>query len=404
MYSHRGDFLRHLAQTSPAPMGLEVVAARGVRLKDVQGRWLYDLIGGISVCSLGHAHPIIQQAIKKQLRKFSHVMVYGEMVQGPQVLFAKKLSEFLPPPLDCVYFVNSGTEATEAAMKLAKRATGRPKIAAFHEAYHGSSQGALSLMGSEYFRGAYRPLLPGITTLHYEQKESLQQIDQSTAAVFFETVRAEAGTRPVSQEFLNALCARCRETGTLLVLDEIQTGLGRTGPMFSTSTLGFVPDMVLSAKALGGGMPIGALISSPQLMRHFSHAPILGHLTTFGGHPLSCAAGLAGLKFIAKEGLGEQAVAKEAAFRHYLNHSKIQGVFGRGLLLSLEFEREAFNFKVIEQCLKLGVVSDWFLFNAKSLRIAPPLIMTEKEIKKICGLILEAIDRVVEAERKETSG
>lgn len=400
MYSHRGDFLRHLAQTSPAPMGLEVVAAHGVRLKDVHGRWLYDLIGGISVCSLGHGHPVIQRALKKQLRKFSHVMVYGEMVQGPQVLFAKKLSEFLPKPLDCVYFVNSGTEATEAAMKLAKRATGRPKIAAFNEAYHGSSQGALSLMGSEYFRGAYRPLLPGITTLHYEQAESLQHIDKATAAVFFETVRAEAGTRPVSQEFLNALYARCRATGTLLVLDEIQTGLGRTGAMFSTSTLDFVPDMVLSAKALGGGMPIGALISSPQLMQHFSHAPILGHLTTFGGHPLSCAAGLACLKFIAKEGLGEQALAKEAMFRHFLQHSKIQGVYGKGLLLSLEFENEAFNFKVIEQCLKLGVVSDWFLFNAKSLRIAPPLIMTEKEIKKISGLVLEAIDKVAEEEIK----
>lgn len=394
MFSHRADFLRHLAPTSPAPMGLEVVSAKGLYLKGIDGKRYLDLISGISVNALGHQHPYIVRAIQKQSRTFSHVMVYGEMVQGPQVKYARLLSSCLPDSLSSVYFVSSGAEATEGAMKLAKRATGRSGFVAFQQAYHGSTQGALSLMGSHYFTDAYLPLLPDVQHAVYEDLESLNCISHKTAAVFIETVRAEAGAVPVSTEFLQQIQTRCREVGALLVLDEIQTGMGRTGSVFSLEQAGIVPDILLLAKSLGAGLPLGAFIASPELMGLFSHKPVLGHLTTFGGHPLSCAAGYAQLKFILKHRLWEQAAEMSEQFKTEVAHEKIKHIRGKGWLMGLEFESNTFNFAVLRKALELGLVSDWFLFNDKSLRVAPALTIGQAELKKAIGFIHRAIETI----------
>lgn len=394
MFSHRSDFLRHLAQTSPEPMGLEIVSAKGLYLKGIDGKRYLDLISGISVNALGHQHPLLIKAIQKQSRKFSHVMVYGEMVQGPQVRFAKLLCSCLPEPLQTVYFVNSGTEATEAAMKLAKRATGRSGFVSFHQSYHGSTQGALSLMGGAYFTDAYLPLLPDIQHARYEEPESLNAITEKTAAVFIETVRAEAGAIPVSIDFLKKIQAKCKETGALLVLDEIQTGLGRTGTLFSMEQSGIVPDVLLLAKSLGGGLPLGAFISSPELMGTLSHKPVLGHLTTFGGHPLSCATGYAQLAYIRKQRLWEMAQERSAEFREKVAHERIQKINGLAWLMGLEFDRSQTNFAILRKALELGLVSDWFLFNDRSLRVAPALTIGSADIKKAVGIIHRAIEAV----------
>lgn len=394
MFSHRADFLRHLAPTSPAPMGLEVVSAKGLYLKGIDGKRYLDLISGISVNALGHQHPYIVRAIQKQSRTFSHVMVYGEMVQGPQVKYARLLSSCLPDPLSSVYFVSSGAEATEGAMKLAKRATGRSGFVAFQQAYHGSTQGALSLMGSSYFTDAYLPLLPDVQHAIYEDSESLNCISHKTAAVFIETVRAEAGAVPVSAEFLRQIQARCREVGALLVLDEIQTGMGRTGSLFSLEQAGIVPDILLLAKSLGAGLPLGAFIASPELMGLLSQKPVLGHLTTFGGHPLSCAAGYAQLKFILKHRMWEKAAEMSEQFSTEVAHEKIKHIRGKGWLMGLEFESNTLNFAVLRKALELGLVSDWFLFNDRSLRVAPALTIGQAELKKAVGIIHRAIEAI----------
>jgi len=394
MFSHRSDFLRHLAQTSPAPMGLEVISAKGLYLKGIDKKRYLDLISGISVNALGHQHPILLKAIQKQSRKFSHVMVYGEMVQGPQVKFAKLLTSCLPDPLKSVYFVNSGTEATEGAMKLAKRATGRSEFVSFQQAYHGSTQGALSLMGGAYFTDAYLPLLPGVHHAVYEAPDSLSIITEKTAAVFIETVRAEAGAIPVSVDFLIKIQKRCKETGALLVLDEIQTGLGRTGALFSLEHSGILPDIVLLAKSLGGGLPLGAFIASSELMSTLSHKPVLGHLSTFGGHPLSCATGYAQLAYIRNQRLWERAQESAAEFREKIAHERIQKINGLAWLMGLEFDRSETNFGVLRKALELGLVSDWFLFNDRSLRVAPALTIGSADIKKAVGIIHRAIESI----------
>ncbi len=392
--NHRELFFRHLAQTSPAPLAIEIVKAEGALLYSADGRELIDLIGGISVCNTGHRHPRVVEAIKKQVDDYLHVLVYGELVQSPQVLYAKALTDHLPPSLDSVYFTNSGAEATEGAMKLAKRATGRTGIVAFKNSYHGSTQGALSIIGDEYWRNAYRPLLPDILHLDYNSSESLDSITTGTACVIAETVQAESGIRAPSREWMQALRKKCDEQGVLLVLDEIQAGFGRTGSLWAFGQFGIVPDMVLLGKALGGGMPLGAFVASRSLMMQFSDNPVLGHITTFGGHPVSCAAGLASLQILLDEQLVDGVRRKEALFLSRLVHPLIRAVRSCGLWMAVEFDSFDTNKKVIDRCLEKGVLTDWFLFAPECMRIAPPLVLGEAQIGQACDTILQSLDEI----------
>jgi acetylornithine/N-succinyldiaminopimelate aminotransferase len=321
--------------------------------------------------------------------------VYGEHIQGPQVRFAKHLCSLLPSTLNSVYFTNSGSEAVEGAMKLAKRYTGRAGIISFKNAYHGSTQGALSILGDEFFKNAFRPLLPGITSLEFNNEQDLHHINNKTAAVFVEPVQGEAGVVPAKKVFLEKLRKRCTETGTLLIFDEIQTGFGRTGTWFAFEQYGVVPDVLLCAKGLGGGMPLGAFISSAGILSALSHSPVLGHITTFGGHPVSCAAGLASLEVIEKENLLDTVKEKERLFLHLLQHKHIVSRRSSGLLLALDFESTEMNTQIILSCLEKGLISDWFLFNSGSMRIAPPLTISEEEIRFACSAILESLNEPI---------
>ncbi len=390
LMNQRELFLRHVAQTSTAPLALEIIRAKGCKMWDKQGKEYLDLISGISVCNIGHGNPLVVQAVKDQADKYMHLMVYGELVESPQVMYAKRLSELLPPSLDSVYFTSSGTEATEGAMKLAKRITGRTNIVAFKESYHGSTQGALSVMGSEYWRNAYRPLLPGIVHLDHNVLDQLHLIDEHTACVIAEPIQAERGVIAPSKEWLHVLRNRCDETGALLVLDEIQTGFGRTGHLFAFEKFDIVPDILLLGKALGGGMPLGAFVSSRERMNAFTDNPVLGHITTFGGHPVSCAAGLAGLEFLLEEKLIAQVAAREQMFRNLLAHEKIKAFRSVGLLMTIEFDSYSTNKKIIDCCISKGVFTDWFLFASHCMRLSPPLIISEEEIKQACNIIIEA--------------
>ncbi|MGB3076870.1 MAG: aspartate aminotransferase family protein [Chitinophagales bacterium] len=393
MLSERQLFLRHVAQTSDAPMMLEIERAEGIYLYDVNGKAYIDLISGISVSSIGHLHPDVINAIGAQLKKYLHLMVYGEFVQSPQVKYAALLTAFLPEKLNTVYFTNSGTEATEGAMKLAKRLTGRTSFVSFHNSYHGHTQGALSIMGNEYWKQAFRPLLPGNQLLNFNDQFGLEKITTETAAVIMEPVQSEAGIVLPSHDFLKLIRSRCTETGTLLILDEIQTGMGRTGTLFCFEQYGIVPDILLTAKAFGGGMPLGAFISSSENMQSLTHDPVLGHLTTFGGHPVSCAAGHAALEVLLKENLMSGVEYRRSLFQKYLVHPAIKSFRSIGLLIALQFEEEVFCKKVIANCIASGVITDWFLFNGSCLRIAPPLLITEIEIVCACELILQAIEK-----------
>ncbi len=381
-------FFKHIGQTSPAPLGLEIVRAEGVYLYDVTGKKYLDAIGGISVCNTGHRHPDVVSAIKDQADRFLHVLVYGELIQSPQVEYAHLLASYLPEKLQSVYFTNSGTEATEGAMKLAKRFTGRIEIVAFDYSYHGSTQGSLSLMGDEYWRNAFRPLLPGISHLKYNYLADLDRITEKTACVVAETVQAENGVIKPSKEWILALRKKCDETGALLILDEIQVGFGRTGTLWGFEQYGIVPDILLLGKALGGGLPLGAFIASKKMMDSFTDQPVLGHITTFGGHPLSCAAGLAAMKVLIKEKLIDFIREKETQFRKRLVHPSIKSVRSAGLLIAVEFENFEINKRIIDGCLRDGLLTDWFLFASACLRIAPPLTITSEEIEEICRIIL----------------
>jgi len=391
MLTLRQLFLANNAQTTDFPLLLEFERAKGVYMYDGNGKAYIDLISGIGVSNLGHGNPHVIEAIKEQLDKYMHLMVYGEYVQSPQVRFAERLVSLLPPHLNSVYFVNSGTEAVEGAMKLAKRYTGRSRIVACHNAYHGSTHGALSVMGNEEYKQAYRPLLPGIDLVRFNEPTDLQMITEETACVIIETVQGEAGIRVPDKAYMLALRERCSQTGALLILDEIQAALGRTGKLFAFENFDIVPDILLMAKALGGGMPVGAFISSDKIMGALKENPILGHITTFGGHPVCCAAGLAALEVLLNESLVARVDAKEALFRQLLVHSAIREVRGKGLMLAVELESFEFNKKVIDRCIENGVVVDWFLHCSNSMRIAPPLIITEEEITKACDIILESI-------------
>jgi acetylornithine/N-succinyldiaminopimelate aminotransferase len=392
MLTPRQLFLRHQAQTSEFPLLLEIERAEGVYMYTPEGRAILDLISGIGVSNVGHRHPRVVQAIKDQLDKYLHLMVYGELVQAPPAQLAHALAATLPAPLDTVYFTNSGTEAIEGALKLAKRHTGRTGLVSSVNAYHGSTHGALSITGSEDFKNSYRPLLPGVSHLRYNELADLALITEHTAAVVLETVQGEAGVRLPLPGYLPAVRQRCTEVGALLILDEIQCGFGRTGTQWAFEQFGVVPDILVCAKGMGGGMPIGAFISSPEIMVGFQTNPILGHCTTFGGHPVSCAASLATLQVIQEENLLAGVAAKAQRLRAGLVHPAIREVRNCGLLMAVEFDSFEVLKPIIDRALaEEGVLTDWFLFCDNSLRIAPPLTITEAEIDAAVARLLRAI-------------
>ena len=411
--NQRELFLQHIAQTSPTPLTLEIVKAEGSILYDAAGKEYIDLIGGISVANTGHRHPEVIAAIQKQLDAYLHIMVYGEFIETPQVQYAKLLTDHLPSSLNSVYFTNSGAEAVEGAMKLAKRITNRTQIVAFKNSYHGSTQGALSIIGDEYWRNAFRPLLPGILHLEYNSFESIHSITEQTACVIAETVQAEAGIIVPSVEWMQALRKKCTDTGTLLVLDEIQAGFGRTGKLWGFEHFDIVPDVLLLGKALGGGMPLGAFIADRKLMQSLTDNPILGHITTFGGHPVCCAAGMAAMKVLlggrnsvpsdqrnrVPLSMMDTVAEKEKLFLSLLVHPKIKAVRSLGLWMAVEFDSFETNKKIIDYCIyahgrgerpDVCVLTDWFLFASNCLRISPPLIITDEQIKYACKVILES--------------
>jgi len=393
--NNRQLFLSHIAQTSPAPIGIEMVKAAGIHLWDKDGKKYVDLIAGFSVCNIGHSHPKVVKAVQEQAAQYMHLIVYGEFIEAPQIAYAKLLTDLLPPSLNCVYFTNSGAEATEGAMKLAKRVTGRSKIIAFNKAYHGSTQGALSVMGDEYWRNAFRPLLPDVYHYDYNDDAVLNEIDSCTACVIVETVQAESGITAPSREWLQAIRQQCDAHCVLLILDEIQAGFGRTGSLWAFEQMGMVPDILLLGKALGGGMPLGAFIASQRMMHTLTYDPVLGHITTFGGHPVSCAAGKAALEVLL-EGNYIQAVSeKERVLLQQLIHPAIISRQHCGLWMSLQFASEKIAKSVVHQCVQNGLITDWFVFAPDRLRIAPPLIITEAELTEVCATILRSIDEVV---------
>ncbi len=384
-------FQQHIAQTSPAPLTLDIVKAEGNYLHDRNGKQYLDLIGGISVCNVGHGRQEVIQAIKKQAEEYLHIMVYGELIQSPQTEYAQKLQQYLPDSLNCVYFTNSGSEATEGALKLAKRLTGRPEIIACNNSYHGSTSGALSIMGDEYWRNAYRPLLPGVWHYEHNSQELIDAINDKVACVVIEPIQAEAGVKTPDTLWIKALAAKCKETGTLLIVDEIQCGFGRTGTMWGFEHFNIVPDIVLLGKALGGGMPLGAFVSSFDNMQAFTDNPVLGHITTFGGHPVSCAAGHAAMDVILNEHIIDTVAEKEALFHKLLQHPKIKAVRSKGLLMAIELESDTAVLQCIDKCITKGLFTDWFLFASHCIRVAPPLTISHDEIKTACEIITSCL-------------
>ena len=391
MLNSRQLFLHHVAQTSEAPMMLEIVKAEGIYLYDANGNIYTDLISGISVSNVGHRHPHVLKAIQEQLNCYMHLMVYGEYIQYPQVKLATKLAAHLHG-LDSIYFVNSGSEAVEGALKLARRFTGRKKIISFKNAYHGSTTGALSLMSDHYFTDPFQPLLPEIYHINTENYIELEAIDEHTAGVFVEYIRGEAGAEVVSTEFLTAIRNRCTETGALFIADEIQTGFGRTGSLFAFTQHSFTPDIIVMAKGMGGGMPLGAFAASRSLMECLTHDPVLGHITTFGGHPVSCAASLATLETILEIDLKNHINSLESLIRSKLQHPLIHCISGKGLLLGVDFGDVITAQKVITNCIQQNIITDWFLFAPHKMRIAPPITITLEEMSISCDKIMAAIE------------
>ncbi len=390
--NERQLFFQHIGQTSDSPMALEIERAEGIYLYDTTGKRYIDLISGVSVSNVGHRNPKVVQAVKNQLDKYMHLMVYGEYIQSPQVQLAKLLTEVLPKNLNSVYLVNSGSEANEGALKLAKRYTRRSEIVAFKNAYHGSTHGALSIMGQEDFKNSFRPLLPDVRFLEFNNELDLEQISRRTACVIVEPIQAEAGIILPENHFLRKLRKKCTEMGALLIFDEIQVGFGRTGSLFAFEQFNVVPDILTLAKGLGGGMPIGAFVADKEIMDSFKTNPILGHITTFGGHPVSAAAALASLEFILENRLVESVVEKGDLFRKNLNHNAIKSIRGVGLFLAIELENFDKVLQTLKNSIELGVVFDWFIFCDNYFRIAPPLIITEDEIIETCEILKKALD------------
>ncbi len=394
-YTLRELFFKNVAQTSPSPLGLEIQRAEGVFLFTQDNRKIIDLVSGVCVSNTGHGNSEIIESVERQLRQHMHLMVYGELIQSPQVEHATLLTSVLPETLDTVYYVNSGSEANEAALKLAKRVTGRREMISFYGSYHGSTHGALSMMGSEELKNSFRPLLPGVSHIRFNSFEDLSLITESCACVIAEPVMAEAGVLSPVNDYLKALRDRCAETGTLLIFDEIQTGFGRTGEMFSLQKYGVVPDILTLAKALGGGMPLGAVVASQYLMKAFISNPVLGHITTFGGHPVSCAAALASLKLLLRESWVSCVNEKSAIFVEKLKeHRLVKEIRAEGLLIAVDLKDEELAKEIMPLLIDEGVLSDWFLFCPTAFRIAPPLIINIEEINYATERIVRALERL----------
>ncbi|MBQ6939719.1 MAG: aspartate aminotransferase family protein [Alistipes sp.] len=394
----RKQFLEHVGQTSPAPMLVEVERAEGSFFYTPEGKRYFDLVAGVSVSNVGHANPEIVRAVQEQAAKYMHVMVYGEMVERPQVEYARRIAELLPGDLDCVYFVNSGAEAVEVALKLAKRYTGRTELVSMRRAYHGSTHGAMSMMGTpegEEWKSEFRPLLPDVKSIEFNSFDDLRHITQRTAGVLCEVVQGEAGVRLPDPEWLRALRCRCSEVGALLIFDEIQTGMGRTGEMFASTKYGVTPDVVCLAKAFGGGMPLGGVAANRAILYSFTNNPCLGHITTFGGHPVCCAAGLAALNYLINNKVVESVEHKGALFEERLrSHPRVLEIRRSGLLLALELGKSEYLYRLMEIFKEEGIMSDWFLYCDTAFRISPPLTISESEIEECCQIIIRSLDRL----------
>ncbi|MBR3792945.1 MAG: aspartate aminotransferase family protein [Alistipes sp.] len=394
----RKQFLRHVAQTSPSPQLIEVERAEGVFFYTPEGKPYYDLISGVSVSNVGHANRAVVEAVQRQAAEYMHIMVYGEMVERPQVEFARLLAQTLPSPLDSVYFLNSGAEAVEGALKLTKRYTGRTEMISMRRAYHGSTHGAMSMMGQpegEEWKSAFRPLLPDTKAIRFNHKEDLKQITERTACVLCEPVQGEAGVRPPEDGFLQALRERCTEMGALLIFDEIQMGMGRSGEMFAMQRYGVTPDVVCLAKALGGGMPLGAFVSSQEIMTTLTHDPVLGHITTFGGHPVCCAAGLAAMRYLIDNKVVEDVERKGATYEELLrDHPAVREIRRSGLLLAVELGESDKLYRLMDLFIEEGILSDWFLYCDTAFRISPPLVISDEEIGDSVRLIRKCLDRL----------
>lgn len=394
----RKQFLAHVGQTSPSPMLVEVERAEGSFFYTPEGRRYYDLVAGVSVSNVGHANREVVRAVQEQAARYMHVMVYGELVEAPQVRYAARIASLLPGGLESVYFVNSGAEAVEGALKLAKRFTGRTELISMRRAYHGSTHGSMSMMGApegEEWKGAFRPLLPDVQAIEFNDPAQLERITRRTACVLVEPVQGEAGVRVPRPGYLEALRRRCDEVGALLVFDEIQTGLGRTGELFAMQKYGVVPDIVCLAKAFGGGMPLGAFIARHEIMDMLQSNPTLGHITTFGGHPVCCAAGLAALEYLLDHHVVEQVEAKGALYEELLQgHPAVREIRRSGLLLAVELGSSERLYRIMELFKQAGIMSDWFLFCDTAFRISPPLTISEEEVRDSARIILECLDRL----------
>ncbi len=394
----RKQFLTHVAQTSPSPMLVEVARAEGVYFYTPEGKPYFDLVAGVAVSNVGHCNPVVVKAVQSQAAKYMHVMVYGELVETPQVEYARRVAELLPTPLSSLYFVSSGAEAVEGAMKLARRYTRRTNIISMRRAYHGSTTGAMTLMGSpegEEWKGAFRPLMPAVSSIEFNNFEELQKIDHHTACVISEVVQGEAGIRLPEDGYLQALRARCTQVGALLVFDEIQTGMGRTGDIFACKKYGVTPDIICLAKAFGGGMPLGAFVASEEIMSTLQHSPVLGHITTFGGHPVSCAAGLAALNYLTDNDIISAVESKGALYESLmLTHPKVKEVRRSGLMIAVELGKSELLYRLMEIFKEEGIMSDWFLFCDTAFRISPPLTITAQEVEQSSKIILKSLDRL----------
>ena len=391
----RKQFLQHVGQTSPEPMLVEVERAEGVFFYTPEGKPYYDLISGVSVSNVGHGNPAVVEAVCRQARDYMHVMVYGELVETPQVEYARLLAEQLPGEIDSIYFLNSGAEAVEGALKLAKRVTGRPEMISMQGAYHGSTHGAMSMMGGEEHKSAFRPLLPDVRQIRYNNFDDIQLITTRTACLLVEPVQGEAGVIPPAEGYLEALRRRCDEVGAMLIFDEIQTGMGRSGAMFACAKYGVIPDIICLAKALGGGMPLGAFAARREVMQALTHNPVLGHISTFGGHPVCCAAGLAAARYILDNKLVEQVEAKGALYETLLaDHPAVVEIRRSGLLLAVELGSSERMFAMMAMFKEVGILSDWFLYCDTAFRISPPLTITEEEIRDSAALIRQCLDKL----------
>lgn len=389
------DFIKYQAQTSPYPLGMEVSHAIGSYIYDTNNKKYLDFVAGVSACPLGHQHPRVNQAIKDQLDKYSHVMVYGEYSQSPAVEYCKLLASLLPAPLDKTYLVNSGTEAIEGALKLARRTTGRSQLISCHNAYHGNTMGSMSVMGFEERKQIFRPLIPDVDFITFNNEDDLQKITTKTAGILLETIQGGAGFIQPENNFLKKVRERCTEVGALMILDEIQPGFGRTGKLFGFQNYDVVPDIVVMGKGMGGGMPVGAFTASSAMMDLLSENPKLGHITTFGGHPVIASACLATLQEITEMNLMSEAIEKEKLFRSLLVHPLIEEIRGKGLMLAAMTKSADITNEVILKCQDKGLILFWLLFEGCAIRITPPLTISEEEIREGCSIILEVMNEIL---------